>query len=232
MRNPYIRTAALAGILAASAMSQMNYQRNRMAPEETGSPDQSQAASRALEKYQGLLDEPSGQPSVMGLSAAPQAAPGRGLGEPKRDFFIRLDSLRAFKEGKNVEDLLVDSKQVHYPVLRGKQVVGTITLIRKDKGWSMLSIGDAELSRLRQASIDGSVKRFQKAEAEHFILRVPALSIEFTAFRNARNELQLASVADNPAAGLTAGEAESASRVLARLVPLAVKYRGVEPPKP
>jgi len=235
MRNQYIRTAALMAAMAAMAMSQTSNQRNRMAPPEAGNPDQTNAAGQALENYKDLLDaDTSAVPSVMGLPSASEKnqASDNALGTPKRDYFIRLDALKKFKAGDNVEKMLVDSKQVLYPVLRGKRVVGTITMIRKEKGWSLVSVGDADLSRLRQTAINESMKRFQKAEADHFVVRVPALGVEFTAFRNSRGELQLASVADNPAAGLTAGEAEPASRVLPRLVPLALNYRGLEPPKP
>ena len=235
MRNNYIRIATLVGVFAATAMSQTSNQRNRMVPPEAGSSDQATAASQALDSYKDLLEQDSSAvPSVMGLpsASAKDANSSDALGAPKRDYFIRLDALRRFKPGENVDNLLVDSKQMLFPVMRGKKVVGTITMVRKDKGWSLVSIGDADLSRLRQVAISTSMNRFQKAEADYSIVRVPALGIEFTAFRNSRNELQLASVADNPAAGLTAGEAEPASSVLPRLVPLAVSYRGLEPPKP
>jgi hypothetical protein len=88
-------------------------------------------------------------------------------------------------------------------------------------------VGDVQRTALRKRAIDASVKRFAKAESEHFIVRVPALNLEFTAFRDRNDELQLASVADNPIAGLTAGEAEAAEKVIARIQPLAVEDDGL-----
>ena len=48
-----------------------------------------------------------------------------------------------------------------------------------------------------------------------------------TAFRDANGALQLASVADNPLAGLVAGEAEPATKVLARVQPMALEDDGL-----
>ena len=58
-------------------------------------------------------------------------------------------------------------------------------------------------------------------------MRIPALRLEFTAFRDGNGALQLASITDHRQAGLAAGEAEPAARVLPRLVPLAKAHDGL-----
>ena len=182
------------------------------------------AAGKGLTQYRCLVDAESYKD--LGLPDVASAAKA-GLGTPKRDFIIRLDALQAYKPGADVEALLVDTKIVHYPVVVAGKPAGSISLANQKGKWELVSVGDVQRTNLRKASIDNSVKRFAKAEEDHFIVRIPALNLEFTAFRDRADALQLASVSDNPMAGLTAGEAEPAAKVLARLLPLALADDGL-----
>jgi hypothetical protein len=185
--------------------------------------DLSAAAGKGLTQYRGLVDAESYKD--LGLPDVASAAKA-GLGTPKRDFIIRLDALKAYKPGADIEALLSDTKIVHYPVVVAGKPVSSISLVSQKGNWELISVGDAQRTNLRKAAVDNSVKRFAKAEEDHFIVRVPALNLEFTAFRDRADALQLASLSDNPMAGLTAGEAESADKVLARLLPLALAHDG------
>lgn len=233
MNKQNLLITILAFLLVGSAIGQPTRTESRKVAGAPVQMDMQKAAEKSLADYQSLLDSvPPTTPVGAAVISSPlgSATAPNSLGVPKKDYFIRLDSLKCFKAGKNVEDLIVDSKQMHYTVYKNKKPTGTITMVQKKNGWTMVSIGDAELTKLRQNSINQSMKRFQKAESDHFIVRVPALGIEFTAFRNANKELQLASVADNIPAGLTAGEAEPAERILLRLVPLALDYKNLQAP--
>lgn len=188
-------------------------------------PDLDVAAGKGLSQYQALAADGE---TFRDLGLADAASAKKAvLGKPKRDFIIRLDALKAFKAGADVEALLVDTKIVHYPLVVGGKAVSSLSLHSEKGAWTMISAGDAERTNLRKRSIDNSIKRFAKAEEDHFIVRVPALNMEFTAFRDRADALQLASVSDNPMAGLTAGEAEPAAKVLARLVPMALADDGL-----
>lgn len=185
--------------------------------------DLNQAAGKALRSAKQIIAEDASQ--IAPLSAEPGAAAAApALGTPKRDFFIRLDKLRGY-QGGSVEGLLTDTKQVYYPVYVGKRPASTITMVRGKAGWEMLSVGETELTQRRQDAIEKSAKRFARKESEHFIVRIPALSVEFTAFRNRSGELQFASVVDNEKYGLTAGEAEDAKAVIGRIAPLAREFK-------
>jgi hypothetical protein len=187
-------------------------------------PDLGAAAGKGLVQFRGLADKETFKD--LGLPDVASAAKA-GLGTPKRDFIIRLDALKEFKAGGDIEVLLVDTKIVHYPVVVAGKTVSSISLVNQKGKWDLVSVGDVQRTSLRKAAIDNSSKRFAKAEEEHFIVRVPALNLEFTAFRDRSDALQLASVSDNPMAGLTAGEAEAATKVIARLIPLAVADDGM-----
>jgi hypothetical protein len=187
-------------------------------------PDLTQAAGKGLDQFRSLVDAESFQDLGLANAAAAEKA---GLGTPKRDFIIRLDALKEFKAGGDVEALLVDTKIVHYPVVVDGNPVSSISMVSLEGKWETISVGDVQRTSLRRKAIDNSVKRFAKTEEDHFLVRVPALNIEFTAFRDRSDALQLASVSDNPKAGLTAGEAEPASKVIPRLVPLALADDGL-----
>jgi hypothetical protein len=187
-------------------------------------PDLTEAAGKGLDQFRSLVDAESFRD--LGLADVASAAK-TGLGKPKRDFIIRLDALKEFKAGGDVEALLVDTKIIHYPlVIEGKEI-SSISLVSLKGKWETVSLGDVQRTSLRRRAIDNSIKRFAKAEEDHFLVRVPALNLEFTAFRDRSDALQLASLSDNPMAGLTAGEAEPASKVLPRLVPLALADDGL-----
>jgi hypothetical protein len=185
--------------------------------------DLGEAAQKGLAHYRELASPENA--AGLGLDAAGDAGKAV-LGKPKREFIIRLDALKAHKKGGDVEALLSDTKIVHYPLVVNAKHRGSMSLVQVDGKWEFIGVGDIDRTSLRQSAIAGSVKRFQKNEEDHFIVRVPALNLEFTGFRN-RGELQLASVTDNGPAGLTAGEAESAASILERLLPLALAHDGL-----
>lgn len=188
-------------------------------------PDLGAAAGKGLAQYRALAADGEGYRDL-GLADA-AGAKKAVLGKPKREFMIRLDALKAFKAGGDVEALLIDTRIVHYPLEVDGKAVSTVTFHNEKGAWSMIYAGDAQRTSLRKRSIDNSAKRFAKAEEEHFLVRVPALNLEFTAFRDRSDALQLASVSDNPIAGLTAGEAEPAAKVIARLLPMAAEHDGL-----
>ncbi len=188
-------------------------------------PDLGSAAGKGLAQFKALAADGE---AFRDLGLPDAASAGKAvLGTPKRDFIIRLDALRAFKAGGDIDALLIDTKIVHYPLLVGGKAVSSLSLHDEKGAWSLVSAGDAQRTALRKRAIDNSIKRFAKAEEEHFVVRVPALNLEFTAFRGANDELQLASVSDNPMAGLTAGEAEPAAKIIACILPLALADDGL-----
>lgn len=187
-------------------------------------PDLVQAAGKGLGQFRSLVDAESFRD--LGLADVASAAKA-GLGTPKRDFIIRLDALKEFKAGGDIEALLSDTKIVHYPIVIEGKAISSISMVKLEGKWETVSVGDVQRTSLRRRAIDNSVKRFAKTEEDHFIVRIPALNMEFTAFRDRSDALQLASVSDNPMAGLIAGEAEPAAKLIPRLVPLALADDGL-----
>lgn len=227
---PGIALLALAGMSMAADLSKAGDGAARALPLDNPQfldlgklADLGEAAQRGLAHYRELASPENA--AGLGLDAAADAGKAL-LGKPKREFIIRLDALKAYKKGGDAEALLWDTKIVHYPLIVNAKHRGSMSLAQLDGKWEFVGIGDIDRTALRQNAIAGSVKRFQKNEEDHFIVRVPALNLEFTGFRN-RGELQLASVTDNEPAGLTAGEAEPAVRILERLLPIALAHDGL-----
>lgn len=188
-------------------------------------PDLAPAAGKGLAVFKALAADGE---TYKDLGLPDAASAGKAaLGTPKRDFLIRLDALKAYKPGSDPEALLTDTKIVHYPLVVAGKAVSTLDLQNAKGAWTVVGAGDVKRTDLRKRAIDASVRRFAKAESDHFIVRIPALNMEFTAFRDVNGALQLASVADNPIAGLVAGEAEPAVKALARVQPLALEDDGL-----
>jgi hypothetical protein len=188
-------------------------------------PDLAPAAAKGLAAFRALAADGD---TYKDLGLPDAASAGKAaLGTPERDFLIRLDALKAYKPGSDPEALLTDTRIIHYPLVVVGKAVSTLDLQNAKGAWAVVGTGDAQRTALRKRAVDASVRRFAKAEADHFIVRIPALNMEFTAFRDANGALQLASVADNPLAGLVAGEAEPATKVLARVQPMALEDDGL-----
>lgn len=227
-----LRTVTLGLLVYSGIMNSVMAQNNLDNPAFTdvgALPELGQAIGKAMKSAKDLVAEDA---ALLVSKSAPGAAKMalsassnvQELGTPKRDFIIRLDHLRAYKGG-TVDALLIDTKQVYYPVYVDKRPVSTVTMVHGKNGWAMTSVGETEITQKRQKAIGKSIKRFAKKDAEHFVVRIPSLSIEFTAFRNLAGEIQFASIIDNERYGLTAGEAEDAKAVLSRIVPHAREFK-------
>lgn len=226
MKTPKLTTAAalvaaLASVAAAAPKAFDGLALDNPRFLDLGSlPDLDTAAGNGLQRFRGFLGH-----SATGAS---ESAPGKaGLGKPQRDFLIRLDALKAYRAGQDPEALLVDTRLVHFPVQVDGKTRGSLTFARGEKAWSLVSVGEENRSDLREKAIGASIRRFARGAEAHFIVRIPALRLEFTAFRDGNGALQLASITDHVQAGLVAGEAEAATRVLPRLVPLAKSHDGL-----
>jgi hypothetical protein len=182
-------------------------------------PNLQAGAEKGLVRYRELALHDSS----LANSASPR---GISTGTPLREYLVRLDSLRSFPPKGNPEALLVDTKVVHYPVLVDGKVSGDVSLVQQGADWNVVSLGDGHLAELRQAAVAGSVKKFALRESDHFLVRVPALNLEFVGFYN-KGALYLESVTDDAPASLKAGVAEPAVQVFARLVPLAKAHNGL-----
>lgn len=167
-----------------------------------------------------LLDRAArGEARLSGLPAREEAASAR-LGEPLPVSMVRLDRLKAHRPGAPAESLIDKLDLAIYPVQVGADVRAELEMSRVDGAWQAVSVGGTGHAR----TVADLRARSARGEAP-FLLRVPALGVEFIA--EARPEgLTLTPLFARAGASLEAGKALPAAEVFKRLVPLALAHNG------
>jgi hypothetical protein len=151
----------------------------------------------------------------LGFSDPTQAA-GATLSTPMVEFYVRLDSLRAYSPGANPSALLAGGDKVVYPVVAGGSVRSSIELARTRAAWRPVAYGGATfaaaLVRQRSQSIAGT----NRAESEYFIVRVPALGLVFLG-ANSAGTFTLTPLLDDSRGRWKAGVSSPAAIIFAQL---------------
>ncbi|MBI4997889.1 MAG: hypothetical protein HZC22_13555 [Rhodocyclales bacterium] len=162
----------------------------------------------------------------LGLDQASDAV-GAELGTPTKDYLVRLDQLKNFKDGDDPATLLTDTGMVHYPVTQGNKIRSSVTLATAAGRWQVVSIGDAQRSQKRSDAQIASAKMLKKAEDSYFVVRIPAFNLEFQGTTDAAGTLQLAPILDSPEWELKTGTPVAAAAIFLKLVPAATKHNGL-----
>lgn len=174
-------------------------------------------ATRALQDLPQLVNTQNHR--QIGFESVDEARSGK-LGEPMSVFMIRLDDLRRYR-GEEPGRLLVDTQRFVYPVEVAGQARTTVEVRAVDGRWETARIGGAQKARALDKSRKSVMRVSGALSSDFFEVRIPALSLFFLGHQNAEG-LQLTPLADDASLGLRAGEAQSASKLLARLVPVAL----------
>jgi hypothetical protein len=150
------------------------------------------------------------------------------LGEPLAVKMVRLDELQRY-QAASVSDpttLLHDTLTVVYPIGVAGKVHGEMVVSKVEGVWSARSFAGPEhiqaVENIRRLVMNAA----EAPAAATMLVRVPALNIEFIAYRDEVG-LQLTPITDIPTAGLTAGQTVPASRVFELLSPLARQDNGL-----
>lgn len=150
------------------------------------------------------------------------------LGEPLAVHMVRLDELKRYQPASvsEPETLLHDMLTVVYPIRVEGKVHGELVVGKVAGTWSARSFaGPAHIQ-----AVENVRKRVINAAgipaAETMLVRVPALNIEFIAYRTELG-LQLAPITDVQTAQLASGQTMPASRVFELLSPIANRHNGL-----
>jgi len=175
-----------------------------------------QAASTALGVLQQFVTASNYQ--AMGFASAGEVK-GAQLGSPLNLYNIGLDALRSYETSTDVNKLLVLSNESVYPVTVGGEVKSSVSIVKLENGYQVSSFGNAKaiasLARFRQA-----------APSDEFIVRVPALNIQFLG-RRLEGRVLLVPTMEDSRLKVAVGEAVPLDVVLGQLVPLAKAYNGL-----
>ena len=140
------------------------------------------------------------------------------LGQPMEIFNIPLDKLKSYQSGSDPNSLLSQSSETMYPVTVGGQAKSSVTIMKKENGYTASSFGNAPIAR--------GLSRNQSTGQGDFVVRVPALNFYFVG-RRVENFLVLVPIVDDPRLGVKAGEAVPAERLLPQMVIVANEYNGL-----
>ncbi|QQS05304.1 MAG: hypothetical protein IPK50_24035 [Fibrobacterota bacterium] len=147
-------------------------------------------------------------------------------GQPMKEYMVRLDALKEFSQDADADDLLVETGNVHIPVLAGGSPKATVCMAKGANGWELVSLGEKRKANLREGAVGLSKRRMLKKQEDHFLVRIPAMNLEFVGTYQHR-QLMLSPIADDAQSGLKAGDIIEAGEVFLKLVPLAKKHEGL-----
>jgi hypothetical protein len=201
-------TAAL--LLAASCAQH----RGENAPPQTG--DAQQAASNALATLQKLVTEQNYK--ALGFTSADEVKRAT-LAPPLALYNIGLDRLKGYQAGQDANALLTASSETIYPVTAGGQVRSSVTVVKKESGYTTASFGNADIVK--------GLSRYRGANTpDGFAVRIPAFSMYFLGNR-VENRLMLTPVSEDSRLPFRVGVAVPAEDVLKAIIPLAQAYNGL-----
>lgn len=204
----------LATVAIAAAMTRpVSGQQARDDALQVAARDSRRAAAAGLDTLRALARQ---NYRALGFTEAAQAAAGT-LGDPFVEFFVRLDSLRAFSSGKNASSLLAGGDKVVYPVLAGGTPRSSIEVAKVRGGWRPVAYGGSSLAATLVRQREQLSKTDHRAVAEYFVVRVPALGLYFLGV-NTPSGMQLTPIVDDPRARWKKGTSMPAMLVFTELV--------------
>jgi hypothetical protein len=178
------------------------------------------AAAQVFKTFGGLTGQrPVGMPAADKMDKA-------ALGDPLAVSMVRLDELHMYQSAlSDPAALLHDLQTLVYPIHVAGKVNGEMVMRKVDGAWSVRSFGGpAHVQALE--NVCAQLAKAGVPAGSMMLVRVPAMGIEFVAFRDTTG-LKFTPVTDRAAAGLTAGHTLPASRVFEQLSPLAVSQDGL-----
>ena len=148
------------------------------------------------------------------------------LGQPLRDFMVRLDQLKEYQPGSDPNALLSGGNQAMYPLFIKKKVRSSITIGERSGKWKAVSFGGANFIKLLNNILTKSVEATGLSLSSYFIVRVPALNLSFLGYR-IDNKLMLVPLLDEPQFNFKAGVSMPADTVFKTILPAAREHNGL-----
>jgi len=172
--------------------------------------DPDEAARAWLEIFQQTVTESNYK--ELGFESLEEAKQAQ-LGEPMAVRMLKMEQMRDYQEGVQIESLADEVGWMIYPVLVREQVRVALELGRKDELWAGTRFGSGNFVRL--------LERTRRA-ADDYVLAFPALNQYFIASGKER-ELRLYPILDDAELRWKAGEPLEPADALARMSKLAAQ---------
>ena len=156
---------------------------------------------------------------------SPDEVASATLGQSVPVVFVRLDQLREYREGTDLNSILTQSTQQNFPVLAKEQVRSSVVVEQVNGRWKMGTLGNGALAKQIAAVRQGQAPGAGNQQA---LVHFGALGIYFLAERS-DNKWTLKPLAPNPELNLAAGSALPAEEVFMRLSGIAKNLRDDAP---
>lgn len=106
---------------------------------------------------------------------------GSTLGSPIKVFMSGLDEVEKFRGGNDPLKLLVDAKEVIYPIYANGEFQGSVTLVQRNGKWELATFGGAE-AKLSESSRSKHMKSNKEARLDYVAVHMPALQQLFVGY--------------------------------------------------
>jgi hypothetical protein len=161
------------------------------------------------------------------LDLTPEEAAKTTRGKKLKVFDIGLDKLKTFKTGDNTKKILVDTKEIVYPIYVGSKLKTSISIRKSKNGgkWQNASIGGGEIHFLEPSRMKHS-KLNKISLSAYFVVRVPALYLSFLGY-HLKGKLYFIPTHEHPDVELVLDKGTLAEEIYVKLQPLVDKFKDV-----
>ena len=186
-----------------------------------GGPTHAAVAAASLATLAGLVG--SGPPERRGFHSIGEAQ-GTTLAAWLPVFMVGLDDLGAYQTGQDPRTLLLDPREVMYPITVNGEVRSSVFLRQRADGfWEIVRFGGGNVAAVVDAGRQVLSTNRGIAQTEVSLIVIPTLAARLLG-HDENGSLMLTPVYDVPGTAFHAGETHSASDVFAVLQPLAAQY--------
>ena len=214
-------TVLVVSIVACNKMATSDTNSNQGKPAETFADAQS-AANASLALFRQLVNNQNFRD--LGFESQDEVASAT-LGQPVPVVFVRLDQLREYREGTDLNNILSQSTQQNFPVLAKDQVRSSVVVEQVNGRWKVGTLGNGALAKQIAAVRQGQAPGAGNQQA---LVHFGALGLYFLGER-AENKWTLKPLAPIPDLNLAAGSALPAEEVFMRLSGIAKNLRDDAP---
>ncbi len=206
---------------------------NRKASSQTGTnqngqretfADAQSAATQSLASFRKLINNQNYRD--LGFESPDEVA-NATLGEPLPILVVRLDQLREYRQGTDVNSLLNQSNEVNFPVIASNQVRSSVVVEQVNGRWQTGTLGNGALAK--HIAAVRKARTGAEGVTQQALVHVKALGIYFVGERGTDNQWTLTPLVSESGLNLAAGRAVRAEEVLTRLAVAAKTLRDDAP---
>ncbi len=173
--------------------------------------------------HQKLKKLPGGILKGLGLTEDEAAKTARGA--KLKVYILGLDKLKDFKSGDKPKKILIDTKEIVYPLYVGNVLKSSLSIRKRSGGWKDASMGGTEIHSLEPVRTAHAKANNIKVKS-YFIVRVPAMYLSFLGYDKG-SDLYLIPTHKHPDVELEIGKSIPAADVYIKIKPLVAKYQNV-----